>query len=747
MESSDKLILPRIKQLGKEYKINSNSISYWNSLIDNPDALLKRIGKDIQVYDDMLNDSHLYAVIQSRKSGTLSKEWELDQYDSEQSIYDFVEVVLNNLDIHDCIRSILDAPLFGFQPIEIIWEVIDGKLIPVKLNKRPRQYFKFDVDNNLVFIDDNGSTEITPNDKFLIPRYEASRDNPYGTPLLSKCYWSIVLKNDARKSWSVFIEKFGMPWVKTLYKSQRYQSQEDVDALLDRIYSYSADSMFALPDDVELDLINGTQTSSSEIYNAFINKCMEDVSEVILGHTSATTSTPGKLGNENMAQSVVDRIIESDMILVESTFNTLIKKIVDLNFNTNQYPYFRLVEEQDINKDRAERDNILFGLGLRFTEDYYIREYNLYKDDFTLNNSNVSGDLSPKKLMNPSNFINILNSDDKDKNGEKEQEITDKFIEHLLDPDKNETLFTDLIKPIIDYAGKNKLDDLKKNYYKAYSKIDASDFIEIIERAILIIQIYGLNSVDEEEEEQKDRFNYFNRDDISLQDLIFALDKEPEEIVAYFRSKGVKISDDWQDTFKIIKQHAFTVAGVVKMDLLVDFKEMIEKAIKEGLSQEEFKKQLKERFKEKGWLKDKDNNKLIEPWRLDTIYRTNLQDAFMQGRWNGHTLNIKNAPYVMCSSVMDNSTTSDCRALDGQVFRIDDDYFAKNLRPPGHYNCRRITISLSENLVKKRGYKVNKGIDFKNHRNQKGFDNKGNPWLPNKSDYPSELWKEFEKDK
>lgn len=737
-KENENIFPTRIGKFKKQY--DPNTFYEWSKQIDNPDELLKNIGKDIEVYDSMLNDSHLYALIQSRKSGIISNEWDVDQYESDESIYDFVYSIFNKLDINEAIRNILDAPLFGYQPIEIIWEIIDNKLVPTHLLKRHRANYSFDIDRNLIFTNDSGNEEIVPTEKFLIPSYESSRDNPYGTPLLSKCYWPIVLKNDARKNWTIFIEKYGMPWVKTQYNKNIYSDQKSVDNLLSLIYSMSADAVFAFPSDVELELINGGTVSSAQIYESFMKKCHDDVTEVILGHTAASSSTPGKLGNENMAVDTVDRIIDSDKRLVENTFNQLIKFIVDLNFNTDLYPYFRLVEEEDINMEKAQRDVLLAEkLGIEFTKDYIQREYNLYEEDFEIVKPTSNGVQSPKKPVVPSNLFNILNSD-----GDVEQNLVDDFGDHVLDPKTNDKLFNKLLKPVFDFGSKGTLEKMSKEYHKLFSKIKTDEFIERMERAYFIIQLHGSHSVDVALPEEK---NYFNKEDnLKLKDLVFALDKEPEEIVDYFKSKGVKISKDWKDTFKLVQNHIFTVSGAMKMDILIDFKDMIEKAIAEGLSQSDFKKQLRERFEEKGWLSKTENKKLVESFRLDTIYRTNLQSAFMDGRWAGHNLNIDLAPYVINSSVLDRSTTKNCKALDKKVFRIDDKYFSQHLRPPGHYNCRRITVSLTEQLVKKRGYILSKGVDFAMNKNEQGFDNRNDPWKPEKSKYPKELWNEYEKE-
>ena len=756
--AKQEVVLPSLKQhLIKEYNISSGSVSGWSKLLENPDKVLRKTGKDIQVYDDVLSDPHVYACVQSRKSGVMSKEYDIDQYESDKSIVDFIEGIFNNFDISELTRIILDAPLYGYQPIEIIWEIVDGKYIPVKLHKRPRQYFKYNKDRHLMFVDDYGRESIVPEYKFIVPSYEASIDNPYGMPLLSKCYWSVVLKNDVRKFWSIMTEKFGMPWVKVNYSNHDYTDKDAVDVLKDSLFDMVQDAIVLLPEGTDFDIVSGNNKGSSEVYKDFIQGCKEDISEVLLGHTSATTSTPGKLGNEGMAISVVDRIIDSDKRLVESTCNTLIKMIVELNFTSKLYPKFRFYEEADINIERANRDAILSEkMNVRFTKDYIKREFNYYEEDFDIvePSAALGGQPTEKKSVAPSDKLNVgldvINNVvmQNSEGNSKEQKIADEFMDSILEPKKTDKIFSKVLKPIFDYAKKTELDKMDKDYYKLFKKIDTDEFTTLIERAMFIMSLHGFNS--EEITYDKDDSNlagieYFNKGEMfTLKDLLLSLEKSPEEIVKFFESKGVVISATWKDTFDVIRKHAFTVSGVVKMDMLMDFKEMITKSISEGLSQSEFNKQLKEKFSAKGWLGNKDSDKLVEAWRLGVIYRTNLQNEFMNGRWNNHNININLRPYVQCQSTIDPSTTKECKALNNKVFRVDDEYFANHLRPLGHYSCRRTTKSLSEKQLKQRGLSVTKGITMAKYRNAKGFDEKGKVWSPEKSKYPNELFKEFE---
>ena len=84
------------------------------------------------------------------------------------------------------------------------------------------------------------------------------------------------------------------------------------------------------------------------------------------------------------------------------------------------------------------------------------------------------------------------------------------------------------------------------------------------------------------------------------------------------------------------------------MDVLVDIKKEVDRALAEGVSLAEFKQDLGERLAAKGWfapkgeaakieLPDGTIRKRLPPWRLELIWRTNIQTAYSAGRYRQMT--------------------------------------------------------------------------------------------------------------
>ena len=74
-------------------------------------------------------------------------------------------------------------------------------------------------------------------------------------------------------------------------------------------------------------------------------------------------------------------VILSDIRLVESTMNKLIKAIVDLNFG-KPYPLFSLALNDADNMQMVQRDANLAQTGqVKFTKKYWMRTYGFKEDD------------------------------------------------------------------------------------------------------------------------------------------------------------------------------------------------------------------------------------------------------------------------------------------------------------------------------------------------------------------------------
>lgn len=226
-----------------------------------------------------------------------------------------------------------------------------------------------------------------------------------------------------------------------------------------------------------------------------------------------------------------------------------------------------------------------------------------------------------------------------------------------------------------------------------------------------------------------------------------ALNMPPKEALAFLYGKESTIYETFKDVSPEIFKQVFTVAGVLKMDILEKIRKLIEKAVEEGTPYQEWKKEM---------LEDGGIASVLPPSQLVTIYRTNLQSAYMAARYKQQKAIAEEKPFWKFVAVLDASTTDGCRDLDGKVFRHDDGLWNTNY-PPRHYGCRSRVIAYNERELKKYASGItvasinenlnaflSGGDDYKNIVPDESFaTTPDTPFEPKKSDYPPDIWKKF----
>ena len=355
------------------------------NILPDPDIVLKKQGKDMRIYRELLCDPHVFACVQSRKSGVLSLEWDINRGLDKDEHAELVEDLLKNLNMNKLISDILDCTQFGFQPLEIIWhKEKNGFVFPERITAKPPEWFCFDDNNVLKFrTKENYFGEELPSRKFLLAQNNPYYDNPYGERTLSRCFWSVTFKKGGLKFWVIFTEKYGMPHF--IGKHPRGASKEETNSLADMLEDMVQDAIAVIPDDSSVEIQEANKTSSAEIYDKLIDKMNAEISKAILGQTLTTEmGNTGSYAAANTHMQVRKDIIDADKKLVESVINQLIRWIYEINFNNEKVPVFEMYEPEDVDLELAQRDKILSESGVKFTKEYFIKTYGLEDEDFEI---------------------------------------------------------------------------------------------------------------------------------------------------------------------------------------------------------------------------------------------------------------------------------------------------------------------------------------------------------------------------
>jgi phage gp29-like protein len=163
----------------------------------------------------------------------------------------------------------------------------------------------------------------------------------------------------------------------------------------------------------------------------------------------------------------------SDKRIVENLFNQLIRLIYEINFNSNSLPEFILYKPADVDKVLAERDEILTRTGIKFTKQYYIKNYNLSEDDFSVG----IGDTSFSEPSNTSQSTSDKGDSD----------IIDQLPDKLLQMQIEKAL-----NPIFDLIENGEsYEVLMENLARIYPQMNTNQLEDLLAKLIFVAEING----------------------------------------------------------------------------------------------------------------------------------------------------------------------------------------------------------------------------------------------------------------
>jgi len=324
---------------------------------ENPDKLIAR--KGMKYIEEIERDTHLASCLATRRQKLIKKGWRIKPASRmgkvtarNQEIAEFVEYCLRNMEgsLEKDIEGMLDAIGKGYSLTEINYMPLTrgkwrGKIGLKSLRFKPARYFSFRFDKfghwEIIQIDPDPRGVTLPKEKFIHLIAGPNDENPYGDGVSSKCAFWVWLKKNEAKFWAIFSERFGMPLVKG--KKPRKATPDEEQKIKEIIENIQTESGVAIPEGFDVEFLEATR-SGDVGYDNFIERCNKEISKIVLGAT--LISEEGKRGQGSYALGsthvsvLEDYIVFDAAITAEAINEQLIKRLVDYNFQTDEYPRF-----------------------------------------------------------------------------------------------------------------------------------------------------------------------------------------------------------------------------------------------------------------------------------------------------------------------------------------------------------------------------------------------------------------------
>jgi phage gp29-like protein len=296
-------------------------------------------GNPWALYRDLKRDGKIFSCLQKRKLALISRPWNVDpieEGEAGQADAEIVSDILTNLQFDNLCSELLDALIVGFVPAEIVWDVQAGRIVPVRVLKRPQRRFVYvQTDANkppelrLLTAANMLTGERLPERKFIVHRVNPEDDNPYGTGMGLQLFWAKFFKNKAILSWNKTNDRFGSPtpWGKHANNA----SPKEKATLFDALKAMSNDGVMMTPEGVSIELLESKLTGTIQTQKHLCEYMDRWISEVILSQEpSQSTGATASAASER--EDVRLDIVQADADLLSDTLNsTLIKWICELN--------------------------------------------------------------------------------------------------------------------------------------------------------------------------------------------------------------------------------------------------------------------------------------------------------------------------------------------------------------------------------------------------------------------------------
>lgn len=165
------------------------------------------------------------------------------------------------------------------------------------------------------------------------------------------------------------------------------------------------------------------------------------------------------------------------------------------------------------------------------------------------------------------------------------------------------------------------------------------------------------------------------------------------EAIAYALNREVVLPDDYYNVMTPIqRQQAVSIAGLAQTEQIKHVMAQVNQQLIDGGTFADFQRAVA----------DGDIDINLPRYRLDNIFRTNVQGAYGRGRYYQQQQNKVERPYLMRDGINDSRQRPEHKALDGLIRPIDDPIWQTCSAPSG-YRCRCLQRSLTKEQAEAKG--------------------------------------------
>ena len=309
-------------------------------------------------YEEMLKDPQIKSGYELIRMFLLSRKLHITPATDEESDIEIAEAIENMImnmkyPMRKIRNDMYSALIYGYSVSEIIWEADDAgetidlrRIRPIPISTL-EDCFNYDDYGDLKEIEQTVDGEdpiFIPAEKCLIYTYDEKFGDRRGTSILDGVYENWFNKQKLINWWNVFLQKHEGPTL--VGKVENPMFKEEMLEQLDEIREGRTNITVGMNDSVDIlessHRGEGFETAIN-YHDTMIFRKM-NIGTMILGQTDGA----GAYAQSKTQNDVLDTFLDGVHADIASELNTLVKDLVDMNWNVEEYPTVEFESFEDI---------------------------------------------------------------------------------------------------------------------------------------------------------------------------------------------------------------------------------------------------------------------------------------------------------------------------------------------------------------------------------------------------------------
>lgn len=701
----------------------------------NPDDLVRAKAKGLNIYQEMIREPYVKAALLQKKLKLLKVGWELIPATKDPRDIEIASFVKWNLSTNLAgafskdLYEMLDALDSGFSVSEKIWEVVKdgkwkGKTALKDIKSKDPYYLDFEPDEygnlgkkGLVLNGLMGNKQPLPVNKFIIFSYLMRYENHYGSSDLRAAYRAFWIKDTAWKLRAIYMERFAGNNLKGTYPKNDEKGKEK---LLEVFRTWQQETGIALPEGVEIEVLNLATSSASE-YEVSIRDANRELQIGILGQT--LTMDVGQKGTGSRALGQVHDGVRDDIVwfLDEATSAEvnlqIVRPLVDFNYSTDRYPLWTYKEREGFDGEKFSKtlESLAKIEGVDIPVSWVKTKYRIPEPE----------DGEPVVVIKEEDKTggveggggNLWGINLKRAQGKSESKVTAKMGEgeqgHAGPYHRELNRFEVFAEvPRIDVETTELAREGKAASENAYNTIKAAVAKQVEKGELVEKKDYGgiekikvpVGDLKAVIADMMIKANLKGRAGIQrLPGMAVKLEEDgyspDDDLLTMALAVGL-LEGEFNSLVDVYTGKAFTLAGLEKSSITNDIGSLLLDVMNSDGDVKDFLFGLDEKmikYTSPAYGKEGLIGQTILDYHAELVFRNAVMDAYNQGRKAQleEPEVVEAYPAWMISEVMDGRTREVHASADGLVFLVNDPIW-RRLTPPNDHNCRAVIVPISK---------------------------------------------------